>query len=110
MFENRRWLIVPTSETSSINFGEVLEYSSDTLRLSVDESKTFVKYDVTVITSSYETYHEDAENPGTWYTSSVAAGTYGRPSIYNEGDVEYTHQEMLDLLTGSEWVNTSSVE
>ena len=44
-FENRRWLVIPTSVTSSINFNEVLEPNSSSLRLSLDGSKTFVKYE-----------------------------------------------------------------
>ena len=45
MFENRRWLVIPTSLTSSIDFNQVLESSVDTLRLSIDGSETFVKYE-----------------------------------------------------------------
>lgn len=104
MFENRRWLVIPTSLTGSINFNEVLESSADTLRLSVDGSKTFVKYEINEITASYEEYYPDPENSGSWFTSSFEAGVYGRPSIYNEGDIEYTHSEILDIITGSEWV------
>ena len=103
MFENRRWLIIPTSLTGSIDFNQVFEYSTGSLRLSVDGSKTFVKYDIHEITASYEEYYEDAENPGTFVTASYEAGIYGRPSIYNEGDIEYTHSEILEVLAGNEW-------
>lgn len=103
MFENRRWLIIPTSLTGSINFNEVLEPSADSLRVSLDGSETFVKYQVNIVTQSYEEYHEDAENPGTWYTSSISAGVYGRPSFYSSSLQEYTHSEILNLLTGSNW-------
>ena len=44
-FENRRWVIIPSTSIGEINFGDVLETSENTLRKSVDESKTFVKYD-----------------------------------------------------------------
>lgn len=104
MFENRRWLIISSSLTGSIDFNEVLESSVDTLRLSVDSSKTFIKYDITEVTSSYEVYYPDPENPGVIESSSIEAGIYGRPSIYSEGDREYTHSEILNILTGSEWV------
>lgn len=110
MFENRRWLVIPTSLTSSINFEEVLESSVDTLRISNDGSETFVKYEVTVVTASYEEYYPDAENPDEWLTSSVEAGTYGRPSIYSSSYDEYSHEEILDLLTGSNWVPTGSLD
>jgi hypothetical protein len=103
MFENRRWLVIPTSLTGSINFNEVLESSAETLRVSLDGSQTFVKYEINEITASYEEYYPDLENSGSWITASFEAGIYGRPSIYNEGDKEYTHAEILDLLTGSAW-------
>ena len=73
-FENRRYLVIPTSITGSIDFSQVLETSADTLRLSVDESKTFVKYDVN-----------------------------SRPDIYSAEYQEYTHPEILALLSTEEW-------
>ena len=75
-FENRRWVTIPLSSTSSINFGDVLETSTHTLRLSVDGTETFVKY--------------DGAQP-----ASVAA-LAGVSS-------EYNHEEILNLLTGSAW-------
>ena len=45
MFENRRWVIIDKDEVSSVDFSQVLETSADTLRHSLDESKTFVKYE-----------------------------------------------------------------
>ena len=105
MFENRRWLVIPTSLTSSIDFNQVLQSSAENLRLSLDGSKTFVKYEISEITQSYEEYHPDTENPGTWITSSYEAGIYGRPSIYDAAYPEYTHQEILNVLTGSEWTS-----
>ena len=107
-FENRRWLVIPTSIIGSINFNEVLEPDSNSLRLSVDGSETFVKYGVNIVTASYNVYTEDIDNPGTWLTSSIAAGTYGRPSIYSSSYGEYTHREILNILTGSTWVSGSS--
>ena len=74
-YDNRRYLIIPTSVTSSINFDEVYETSIETLRLSVDGTQTFVKYDVD-----------------------------NRPSIYSDSYSEYTHSEILSILTGSDWV------
>ena len=103
MFENRRYLVIPTSITGSIDFNQVLESSVETLRLSIDGTKTFVKYPVSVVTASYEEYHEDIENPGTFTTSSIQAGVYGRPSIYDNSYPEYTHSEILDILATEEW-------
>jgi len=81
MFENRRWLVIPTSLTSSIDFNQVLESSADSLRLSVDGSQTFIKYEINEVTASYEEYYSDAEDPTLIYTSSIEAGVYGRPSF-----------------------------
>ena len=103
MYDNRRWLVIPTSLTGSINFDEVLETSANTLRISNDGAETFVKYDITVVTSSYDSYYPDADNPGTFHTSSVAAGTYGRPSFYSDSYTEYTYSEILTYLSGSNW-------
>jgi len=108
-FPNRRWLVIPTSLTSSIDFNQVLEPNTDSLRTSLDGSETFVKYEVNIITASYEEYAEDPENPGTWVTSSYTAGTYGRPSIYDSSYQEYEHSDILNLLTGSNWTDTGSL-
>jgi hypothetical protein len=102
MFENRRWLIIPTNITGSINFDEVIESGPESLRLSVDESKTFVKYEIHVVENQlvYNTINpETGEN----MTTTVEAGTYGRPSFYQNSYPELTHQEILDLLLTPEW-------
>ena len=108
-FPNRRWLVIPTSLTSSIDFNQVLEPNTGSLRTSLDGSETFVKYEVNVITASYEEYYQDAEDPNTWLTSSYTAGTYGRPSIYSSSYQEYEHSDILNLLTGSNWTDTGSL-
>lgn len=74
--ENRRWVIFDTSETGSIDYSQVMETSSETLRLNISGSKTFVKY--------------EGDQP-----SSVT-------SLSSKSE-EYTHQEILNVLTGSEW-------
>jgi len=101
-FENRRWLVLPSTLTGSINFTQVLEASPETLRYSIDQTETFVKYDVTVVTASYtQSYY----NPETHQSGSyiVEAGTYGRPDIYSPEYPEYLHQPMLELLATPEW-------
>jgi hypothetical protein len=42
--ENRKYIIFDVSELIKVNFNEVMETSSNTLRVSLDGSKTFVKY------------------------------------------------------------------
>ena len=79
MYENRKYVIFNTSETGSINFSQVMETSGNTLRLNISGSQTFVKY--------------EGSQP-----SSVA----GLSSKSNE----YTHTQILNVLTGSEWSNS----
>ena len=105
MFENRRWLVIPTSLTSSINFNQVLESSVDTLRLSIDGTQTFIKYEINEVTASYEEYYQDAENPDTWFTSSIEVGVYGRPNIYDPQYTEYNHADILELLSTEAWTS-----
>ena len=42
---SRKYLIIPTSELSKVDFSQVCETSTDTIRKSVDETKTFIKWD-----------------------------------------------------------------
>ena len=106
-YDNRRYLIIPTTITGSINFNEVHETSVDTLRLNISGSQTFVKYEVTEVTASYTETYEDLET-GTTGSRTVEAGLYGRHSIYSGSYSEYTHSEIISILTGSEW--TSPIE
>ena len=78
MYENRKYVIFNTSETGSIDFSQVMETSVNTLRLNLSGSQTFVKY--------------EGSQP-----SSVA----GLSTKSNE----YTHSEMLGILTGSAWMS-----
>ena len=103
-FENRRWLVIPTSIIDTINFNEVLESNVDSLRKSIDESETFVKYTVNVVDETYTETHENPET-GEDVTNTVNAGTYGRPSIYSEDYTEYNHADILALLSTEEWTS-----
>jgi hypothetical protein len=46
-YDNREFMIFNVSELDEIIFTEVLETSADTVRKSVDRTKTFVKWDGT---------------------------------------------------------------
>ncbi len=107
--ENRRWLVIPVSITSSIDFTQVIETSPSTLRLSVDSEKTFVKYDISEVTASYIASYINAET-GQEETYIVEAGIYGRPSIYSPIYPEYKHQEMINLLSTPEWTKPLVIE
>jgi hypothetical protein len=72
----RKYVIFDCSELPSVNFSEVMETSADTVRKSVDETKTFVKYE------------------GTQPASVAALTTKSQ---------EYTHEEILAILSTSEW-------
>tara|TARA_R110000772_G_scaffold244031_1_gene357028 strand:+ start:396 stop:728 length:333 start_codon:yes stop_codon:yes gene_type:complete len=101
-FQNRRWLIIPTSIVGDIDFNQVHESNADSLRKSVDETLTFVKYEVNVVEETYTETFEDVET-GEEVTNTIEAGTYGRPSVYSEDYTEYTHSEILELLSTEQW-------
>jgi hypothetical protein len=44
-YDNRRFMIFSVTELNQIDFNEVLETSIDTVRKSVDQLKTFVKWE-----------------------------------------------------------------
>lgn len=47
MYENRKYLIFPTSQLFKVDFNQVEETSAETIRKSVDGLKTFIKWDET---------------------------------------------------------------
>ena len=101
-FPNRRWLVIPASEVANVDFNQVLESSADSLRYSVDQTETFVKYEVTVVEETYTQTFLDPETQEE-ITTTVEAGVYGRPSIYNGTYPEYNHEEILALLATEAW-------
>ena len=101
-FENRRWLVIPATEVENVNFNQVIESGPDTLRYSVDGSKTFVKYEIIVLEEDQTYTYVDVETEEE-VTYTTPAGVYGRPSIYQESMTEYTHSEILELLATEEW-------
>jgi len=101
-FQNRRWLVIPTSIIGDIDFNQVHESNADSLRKSVDETLTFVKYEVSVVEETYTETFQDIETEEE-VTNTVEAGTYGRPSVYSEEYTEYTHSEILELLSTEQW-------
>jgi len=81
-YDNREFMIFNVSELPQIDFTQVLETSADTVRKSVDETKTFVKWDgampqcVTDLTTK--------EGP-------------------------YTYEEMLAILATPEWTDPNPI-
>lgn len=77
MFETRQFMIFNASEVNQIDFSEVMETSAETLRFSVDGTKTFVKWD----------------------------GSEIPPSVtgLNTKEGPYTYTEILEILDGTDW-------
>jgi len=103
-FENRRWLVIPIEKIDDINFDQVLQPSKESLRKSIDGTKTFIKYEVNIVDETYTDTYVDIET-GEEKTNTTDAGVYGRPSIYSEDYTEYNHADILDLLATEEWTN-----
>ena len=78
-FDHRNFMIFNVSELGIIDFNEVLETSQDTVRKSVDETKTFVKW-------------EGEPTP----TSVDSLTTKEGP---------YTYNEILTILATPEWTS-----
>jgi hypothetical protein len=53
-YSNRQFMIFDANELTNIDFTQVLETSIDTVRKSIDQSKTFVKWDGEIIPSCVE--------------------------------------------------------
>lgn len=75
-YENRSFMIFNVSELPNIDFTQVLETSEETVRKSVDDTKTFVKW--------------DGEMPECVLTLTTKEGPY-------------TYNEILTILSTSEW-------
>ena len=82
-YENREFMIFNVSELTKIDFTQVLETSIDTVRKSVDETKTFVKW--------------DGETPECVSTLKTKEGPY-------------TYDEILVILSTSEWTKPMMIE
>ena len=75
-YQNRRFVIFDVTELNLIDFNQVYETSEETVRKSIDGTKTFVKYDIP-------------------QPSSVVSLT--------TKSVEYTYNEILQILNTPEW-------
>jgi hypothetical protein len=78
-YNNREFMIFSVTELPKINFNEVKETSIDTVRKSVDGTKTFVKWDGEIIPSSVESL-TTKEGP-------------------------YTYDEIIVILATEEWTD-----
>jgi hypothetical protein len=78
-YNNREFMIFSVTELPTIDFNEVKETSIDTVRKSVDGTKTFIKWDGETIPSSVENL-TTKEGP-------------------------YTYEEMIVILATEEWTD-----
>jgi hypothetical protein len=82
-YEQRQFMIFNVSELELIDFSQVLETSIDTVRKSIDETKTFVKWDGNTIPSSVDSL-TTKQGP-------------------------YTYTEIIDILNGPEWTSNEMI-
>jgi hypothetical protein len=75
-YGNRKFMIFNISELDNIDFTQVCETSKDTVRKSVDGTKTFVKWDANI--------------PECVLNLNTKEGSY-------------TYEEILDILSTEEW-------
>ena len=92
---SRTYTVFSTTETGSIDFSQVYETSNETLRLSIDGTKTFVKYDA--VTQSDESGSLVTITPSSVENLTTASGSY-------------THSEILALLATDEWTNPNGID
>ena len=82
-YENREFMIFAVSELSQIDFTTVCETSEDTVRKSVDGTKTFVKW--------------DGPTPDCVANLTTKEGPY-------------TYEEILEILSTEEWTSNIPME
>jgi hypothetical protein len=82
-YGQREFMIFNVSELPLIDFTQVLETSIDTVRKSVDETKTFVKWDGDVVPSSVDSL-TTKEGP-------------------------YSYEEILTILQTPEWTSPEPI-
>ena len=72
---SRKYVIINADEVDSVDFSQVDETSADTIRYSLDDSKTFVKFDSDTTPS------------------------------FLDGKTQYTHSEIISVLATDEWTD-----
>lgn len=83
-YTNRQFMIFSLIELPMIDFSQVCESSIETVRRSVDGTKTFVKWDSQIIPSSVENL-----------TTKEGA---------------YTYEEILIILSSPEWIDPNIIK
>jgi hypothetical protein len=102
MYSNRNFLIFPVTELSKVDFSQVCESSAETVRKSVDGTKTFVKWDQ----APFDPTPYEIVNPETGETETIIPEPSQPPTFI--ADIEgaegpYTYEEILEILATEEW-------
>ena len=109
MYESRNFAIFSTTEIDKINFSQVCETSSETLRISTDGTKTFVKWDQ----GPYDPTPYEITNPETNEIETIIPQEPQPPSFISElTTLEgiYSYTEILEILSGEEWTKPMPME
>lgn len=104
----RKYLILNISEIDKVNLQEICETSFETMRKSVNGEKVLVKWD---ISDSYSLVPPPETPIGATLPESATAPEVilikpGDPEFIKElstAEGPYTHEEILEILSTSEW-------
>jgi hypothetical protein len=81
-YPNRKFMIFNVSELSKIDFNDVSETSAETVRISIDKTKTFVKWDYDI--------------PKCVDTLTTKEGPY-------------SYEEILEIMKSPEWTDPNPI-
>jgi hypothetical protein len=102
MYSNRNFLIFPVTELPKVDFSQVCETSEETVRKSVDGTKTFVKWDQ----APFDPTPYEIVNPETGKTETIIPEPPQPPAFVAEivgAEGPYTYKEILVILATEEW-------
>jgi hypothetical protein len=102
MYSNRNFLIFPVTELPKVDFSQVCETSIETVRLSVNSTKTFVKWDQ----APFDPTPYEIINAETGETETITPQPPQPPAFVADivgAEGPYTYEEILVILSGPEW-------
>ena len=109
MYEQRNFAIFSTTEIDKIDFSQVCETSAETLRISTDGTKTFVKWDQ----GPYDPTPYQITNAETNEIETIIPQEPQPPSFISELTTlegPYTYEEILEILSTPEWTAPMPME
>ena len=102
MYSNRNFLIFPVTELPKVDFSQVCETSIETVRLSVNSTKTFVKWDQ----APFNPTPYEIINPETGETETITPQPPQPPAFTADivgAEGPYSYEEILVILATEEW-------